>query len=556
MKVIKKVVKTSLVLAMLGTTSVFAQNMADVKKAIDAEQYQKAKSSLKSLATSQPTAEVYFHLGRVYLTSDYPDSAKAAFNKGIATDAKNSLSYVGLGAIDLSSNNTAAAKLNFDKAIAQAGKKDNDPYIYAAKAYIAAPKPDYATAITYLQKAIAMDAKDAEAYLALGDAYRGQEKISDAFSAYRSAYDLNKNLLRAKIELGVINKRAQAWQESLDEFNKVLAINPNYAPAHREIAETYNRWAQKATDIKDWEARNKLALASYVKYMDLTDRSLESRTRYADFLILVKDYKTLEREAQDMAKLDNTNPRIYRYLGYSAFENGNNEAAIQSINNFITKAGANRAIPLDYVYLAKAQLKSGDVANAISNLKKASALDTNKTTPVEGLSVTAKELYTAKKYDLAAQVYEFTQSASNAATIDYYWQGNSYYYDYQSKDIAKANPSKDLLVKADSAYTRFLQRSPTTESVWLAKAKVNQKYDTNDQKALAKDPYLKYIELVTANPELAAKNKANLVDAYYYLGFTSVKSDPNKAREYFNKVLQLDPTHANAQQALKSLASK
>jgi tetratricopeptide (TPR) repeat protein len=555
MKVIKKVVKTSLVLAMLGTTSVFAQNITEAKKAIDAEQYQKAKSSLKSLAASQPTAEVYFHLGNLYL-SDYPDSAKAAFNKGIATDSKNSLNYIGLGALDLAGSNSSAAKANFDKAIAQAARKDNDPYIYVAKAYISAPKPDYAAAISHLEKAIAMDAKDAEAYLALGDAYRGQEKISEAFSAYRSAYDLNKNLLRAKIELGVINKRAQAWQESLDEFNKVLAINPNYAPAYREIAETYNRWAQKATDIKDWEARNQQALTSYIKYMDMTDRSLESRMRYADFLILAKDYKTLEREAQEMAKLDETNPRIYRYLGYSAFENGNTQAAVQSINDFIAKAGADRAIPLDYVYLAKAQLKSGDITNAVNNLKKASELDINKTTPVEGLSVIAKDLYTAKKYDLAAQVYDFTQSAPNAATIDYYWQGNSYYYDYQSKDLAKANPSKDLLVKADSSYSRFLQRSPTTESVWLMKAKVNQKYDTNDQKALARDPYLKYIELVTAKPELVEKNKANLIDAYYYLGFTSVKSDPNKAREYFNKVLQLDPTHANAQQALKSLASK
>ena len=237
MKVIKKVVKTSLVLALLGSTSVFAQNLADAQKAIDAEQYQKASSTLKGLISSKPSeAENYFFLGEVYLKLGYPDSAKAVFTKGLAADAKYPLNYVGLGALALNDNNITLAQQNFKNAIDQARRKDNDPYVYAAKAYLAAPKPDYAAAISYLEKAIEIDDKDAEAYLALGDAYRGQEKISEAFSNYRTAYTLNNDLLRAKIELGVINKRAQAWQESIDAFNEVLAINANYAPAYRDLA--------------------------------------------------------------------------------------------------------------------------------------------------------------------------------------------------------------------------------------------------------------------------------------------------------------------------------
>jgi hypothetical protein len=47
MKVIKKALQTSLVVAMLGGTSVFAQSVADAKKAIDAEQYDKAKTTLQ-----------------------------------------------------------------------------------------------------------------------------------------------------------------------------------------------------------------------------------------------------------------------------------------------------------------------------------------------------------------------------------------------------------------------------------------------------------------------------------------------------------------------------
>jgi hypothetical protein len=55
--------------------------------------------------------------------------------------------------------------------------------------------------------------------------------------------------------------------------------------------------------------------------MSLTDYSLDSRMRHADFLILAKDYQALQTEAQAMQQLDKVNPRIYRYLGYAAYEN-------------------------------------------------------------------------------------------------------------------------------------------------------------------------------------------------------------------------------------------
>ncbi len=538
---INKVVKTGLMVALVGGTSAFAQSLTDVKRAIDAEQYQTANTSLKKIIATQPSAEAYFHLGNLYLTSNYADSAKAAFDKGAAADVKSPFGAIGLGTLDLRNNNAGGAKANFEKAISLAGKKDNDPYIYAAKALIASKKPDLATAVTYLQKAVAIDPKDAEAYLALGDAYREQQKYSEAFSAYRSAYDFNKNLLRAKIELGVINKRSQAWQESINEFNSVLAINPNYGPAHRELAETYNRWARTATETKDYESRNKQALDAYVKYMDKTDRSLDSRMRYADFLVLAKDYKTLEREAQEMARINKTNPRIYRYLAYSAFENGNYPASMEAMNTFMSKVEKDRIINVDYAYLAKAQLKTGEVAKGLANLKTAASLDAS--TSVEGLNLIAKELYDAKKFDLAAQIYDLTQSVENAALLDYYYQGNAYYFDYAAKKTAKQNPSKDLLVKADSAYSKLLQRSPTTEAALLGKGRVYRLMDDeNDSKGLAAPYYEQYIQLVTVTkPEKAEKAKAGLKEAYGYLAAVAANRDKNnlKAAEYSNKANSL-----------------
>ncbi len=76
MKMLKKAVTLNVGLVLMGS-AVFAQSLTDAKKAIDAEQYQKATSMLKSLVNSQPTkGENYFNLGLVYFKTGYTNSPR------------------------------------------------------------------------------------------------------------------------------------------------------------------------------------------------------------------------------------------------------------------------------------------------------------------------------------------------------------------------------------------------------------------------------------------------------------------------------------------------
>src|SRR5882672_5609654 len=130
MKMISKIATASLGLLLVGS-SVFAQSLADAKKAIDAEQYQKAKSMLKNLTVTQADKdENYFYLGWVYLKQDYVDSAKAVFNKGLAVNSKSALNLAGLGAAAHieKDNTTATTNFNSSIAIAQAAK-NSKPYL-------------------------------------------------------------------------------------------------------------------------------------------------------------------------------------------------------------------------------------------------------------------------------------------------------------------------------------------------------------------------------------------------------------------------------------------
>src|SRR6218665_3670699 len=110
MKILKKAITLNVGLVLIGS-AVFAQNLNDAKKAIDAEQYQKASSMLKSLVSSQASnGDNYYNLGLVYLKTGYIDSARAVFNKGISADAKSASNYAGLGEADILSGNATSAK--------------------------------------------------------------------------------------------------------------------------------------------------------------------------------------------------------------------------------------------------------------------------------------------------------------------------------------------------------------------------------------------------------------------------------------------------------------
>ena len=549
----KKIVNTTLGLLLVGS-SVFAQSVADAKKAIDAEQYQKSKTILKGLIQSQPTnAENFFYLGNVYLKTDYVDSAKMTFNKGIAANGQYPLNYVGLGAVDLALN-VPNPKTHFDKALSLTGKKDHLTQLYIGKAYTEAPKPNGVAALAALEKAKQINPKDAEVFLALGDAYRAQQKNSEAYSSYRTAFDMNKNLLRAKLELGVLNKLSKAYPESVTELNSIVAINPNYGPVYRELAETYYYWGN--AESSKYDERINQALKFYEKYMDLTDRSLDSRERHATFLILAKKYKELEAEANAMAQMDKTNPRIFRYLGYSAYENGNYAASVKALNDFLSKVDTSRIIPQDYLYLGRALIKTpGSEAEGIKNLKKAIALDSSN---VEVMGDIGKALFSAKKYNDAAETFEMAVNnpTSKTKAYDNFYLGMARYFTYAAQVSAKEKTDPTLLTKADSAFSYVIRVAPSNPDSYLYRARVKKLVDDQENmKGLMVPDYEKYLEIVLAKPNATAEPrvKSTVVEAYKNLGAFYQRTDVAKAKQYFGKVIELEPSDAYALSALKAL---
>ena len=546
-------------IALIASASVAkAQDLNQAKKAIDAEQFEKAKSLLKSIIKAKPSdGEANFVLGNVYLNQAIVDSAKIYYSKGLEASDNKNLNYIGLGQLDLDSKNTASAQANFALATKDMKRKEVDEFIYIGRAYMNSVNPDYNSAITSLKRALILEPQNATALLAIGDAYYGANNQNDAYKAYRDAFTADPTLLRAKMQLGVLLKGAKSYEEAIKSFNEVIALDANYGPVYRELAETYYKWARNKPATR--QVNYQKAIQNYEKYLSLTDYSLNSRMRHADFLILVEDYKALEVEANKMSESDKVNPRIYRYLGYSAYKNGNFDVAIKSLDDFI-KNPSNKVIAKDYLYLGFAKIKKGTNAEGVvdatafegglADIKKAVEMEP---LAVEDLGDFGKELFSKKQYTQAAALYEL--AANNKESKNYLndnvYYGISLYYGNLNKTNGVANV--DALTKAEAAFDNVLIASPTYDEAYLYKGRINNLLEKDD---LIIKNYEEYVAKTTAKgaEELAKPATIKkIVEAYNSIGASYANTDKAKAIEYFNKSLALDPANTYAAQSVKAL---
>lgn len=542
-----------------SVTLSYAQDLDQAKKTIDAEQFEKAKGILKSILKTTPdNGKAAFLLGNIYLNQNIGDSAKIYFNKGLAAKLDAKFNYIGLGQMDLDEKNVAAAEANFALATKDIRKKDSEQYVYIAQAFMNANTPDYNKALELLNKAKIANPNDTNVLLAFGDAYYGLKNQNDSYKSYRDAFDADPTLIRAKMQLGVLLKGARAFSEAVKAYDNVIATNPEYGPVYRELAETYYFWAKdEPKNYKDYITK---ALSFYEKYMSLTDYSLTSRMRHADFLILAKDYKALEIEANKMKELDKVNPRIFRYLGYSAYENGNVDAAISALESFIS-IPTNKIIARDYLYLGLAKMKKAN--NFETKVVDAAAFDAGVTllkkavemeiTMTNDLSEIGKKFYEQKLFKEAAVIYEIAVSNVNSKNylLDNFYLGNSLYFKNTRKDVVKADPIE--LQKADVAFGNVITAAPSTQDAYIFRARTNNLLE-NDEMIIKY--YQQYIDVVTAKGEEEMAKpavKTKFIESYNAIGAAYANTDKAKAKEYFGKTLALDPVNEYAMQSLKLL---
>src|SRR5690606_15760595 len=418
--------KLFLSLLLAGTIgSAGAQSLKDAKAALTAEQYDKAKGILQNLVEKKAKdGENYFYLGKIHLINDKVDSAAYVFNQGLTNAPKEQLNNVGLGIVDLMNGNQSAAESKFSTAVAGLGKKDYLPLLYIGEAYNDAPKPNFTKAIEYLTQAKAKNEKDPAVFVALGNAYAGMGESSQAYVNYRDAEYMAPDLLAPKIGQAVISRRAQAYDVVLEQLNTLIGENESYAPLYRELAETYYLSSLKAPEDQYREINLK-GVEAYKKYLSLTgDNSVEAKTRYADFLVYSGNYEELKTVAEELANAPGVDAKVFRYLGYIAYNQDKDYAkAAEHMNTLFSKVEEDRLIPRDYLYAGLANLSAGDDVKGGELLKKAVEKQEEEDNLETEIAESAFAKYQDGEVEEAVKIFRIPAADS---TSDYYYDANYY----------------------------------------------------------------------------------------------------------------------------------
>lgn len=521
--------KKLVTVALLASVSfVQAQSLKDAIKLTDNEQFYSATRAFRNLIQQQPTVgENYFYFGENYFKSEKLDSAQMSYTKGFEINPTNPINLVGLGKVQWYNGKYEEAKTNFTKALTMSNNKNALIQMKIAECYTQAEKKDLMTAFTLLTNAAKLEPKNAEVYILTGDAYlENNNDGSNAIKNYEKAAELDKSSVKAVLRIGQLYGRARNYNLALDYYKKAALIDSSFAPAYREQGELY--YMAKQYNV---------AKAKYKRFLELSSNNIDARTRYASFLFLSKDYANSIAEIKEIQKIDTSSNILNRLLAYSYYETADYTNGLSKSTTFFTRAEKEQTkiLAQDYEYNGKLLIKTGNDSIGIEKLNRAIDMDTAKT---ELYTEIASSYLKAKKYSQAISNYEKKVMLGKPNANDYFGLGRAYYF------------SKDF-VKADTSFSQIIKSNPTLPLGYLWRAKSNTQLDASNEKGLAKPFYEQFVKLV--KPEEVEKNKKDLIEAYSYLGFQSMKQKDNAAaKSSWQKVIELDPANDKAKKALES----
>jgi tetratricopeptide (TPR) repeat protein len=537
-----------------------AQNLQDVIRKTDNENFDAAAENFRSLISKEPTkGENFFYYGENFFKSGDIDSANIFYQKGIDVNATNPLNYVGLGKILLAKGNTADAKTQFYKASTLGGNKNTEVMRRLAEAWLVTDTKNADEALALANNAVKVEPKNPENYIILGDAQLEKNPTDGSLpiKSYKTATTLNPKSSKGILREGKLYQRGRNYQLALEKYKEALALDVNFAPAYREIAELYYLAAQPAKSIENWK-----------KYLDLNN-SNQARYRFMTALFANKQYAEAIAEYESLKKAGFNNVYLERIAAYSYAENGNkiDSAAytkgLRAINDFFGTAGPNfKYRTADYKYKGLMLLRIGKDSLAKIEMEKAIAMDPTVAGDVN--SELAANATKNKKYEEAIFYYnrKMNGDPKNLNNNDYYNLGRAYYYSggkIQNEAVSikdaklkqkKMTDALPYFSKSDSAFMKLTELSPTWPLGFFWRGKANLQLDPTNEKWLAKPFFEQALGLIKPEDRALPANKNNVIEANEYLGDFYVSSkegkDKTKADEVWGIVREIDPNNVKA----------
>ena len=430
--------------------------------------------------------------------------------------------------------NPEEAEDAFDALLKGGNKKNPELLVEIGEAYLKEGNTE--TAMEYAERAKKVNGKYADAYVLSGDIAMARKNVNLASSEYNQAIYFDENCCEAYLKYADVYQRVNP-QLSIEMLQRLDAKMPDEVQVDRLMGEIYYGMGEYSK-----------AIESYDEYMEAGTPEVEDFTRYATLLYLNKEFDASLRVANEGMALDADNEVLQRLSIYDLYELGNYDAGIEKAKTFLARSDSPENVYLDYFYYGRLLKEKKQYDEALVQLNKSLALDGSK----------------VEIYQVISAIYEERQDYPQAITAykKYMddWKkpgemGRLFCYGRLNYLAASDSTLKDLqpvyLAEADAVFARVMESAPENYLGSFWRARTNSLLDPETTDGLAKPYYEMALAILEQEPDASVPQKVECLSylGYYYF----VKEDYPKSKEYWNKILMIDPENETAKTALEGM---
>ena len=534
----------------------------EAKKKIVNENFSEAKTMLNAFIASEKEtekqAEAYYWLGECDYRNLIEGSPQQAFelardqyNKGLALEKKSPHCLVGMGKLSLDKKNTKDALASFDDAIRNSRARPYreghpDIYMLIGDSYLNSINPNVEQAVANYTRARDIEPKPAIVWIKMGDAKMAKNDAGGAMSDYETASQKDPKNPEVYLKRALIWQRASKYDKAIEECEAGRKIDDSYAAFCKLLAELHynNEQYDKVTADLD----------CYLERTKIEDP--DARLRFIKFLTYsAKDYDRAITESKKFAATNSEKyPTVYRWLAWAYYEKalliekeknyeppyGDDWKMLMEESNkaskmLFAKLPADRVVDYDYNYAAQSAQKLGNMDDAISMYKEVMKSDATRTCEIYSSLITT--YYGQKEIKKGLEMLDEKVTKDCKGTYSEYFLA-MYYTNAVTREYQRSVNYCD----------KYIEIVPSGPDGYYFKGLAQTQLDTSETNPLwlAKPTYEKLIELYEAKPD-DARAKGYVPTAYNYIGiYHGTLQELEKAKEFFNKTLAIDPTNKTA----------
>lgn len=539
--------KSILSLCLAGIAlSATAQTHVEGEEYYKADQLENAKDLLlRSLNNAQTDKSVSdYYLGMIALRENKKDEAKKYFDAGIQANPEYGYNYIGSGILALMSGNEKEAESLF-KTGESKDKKDVSMQIAIARAYDMVDPVKYEPKITKRVTKASKTIDNPDRYIFEGDVLARAKQWGDAGAKYEMAASYNDKASDAYVKYANLFTMVNP-QYAIKMLNKLLEVNPQSALGQRELANAY----YNAKDYKN-------AAIQYGNYVKNPSHFKQDENRYAFLLFYGGEFQKGYDYATALLQQDpkNFTAQRYQFMNAAQLESMKDQLlpmaeALYATHN--ANPSANKFAAIDFTLIADELSNAKRNDEAIQVLQEAIKEMPDNAAFNKSL---AMKYVDANNITKAAEAFRgYIKKTEEPGYNDYNQQATfSFYAGVENKDNPEAAKSFFDEVLANAAKMESI--IPDNYKPKMLQGDVAKQTAANEDEAavVAQPKYEEAVALLekSANPSRYNRDAKTL---YMYLGNYYIKQDNvAKAKEYYNKFLNLDPNNDAVRKYVDSL---